>query len=79
MPIMDRPAPMPIGSPKNDKQIDVRSASFRVVHATPGHITYGVWINGGKCGDLVVRLEERIAFEIMMQRGGFERRERVLD
>ena len=54
-----------------DKQIDIRSASFRAVHSTPGHVTYGVWVNGGKCGDLVVRQEERVAFEQMMQRGGF--------
>lgn len=55
------------------KQIDLRSASFRVLHDTPGHATYGVWVNGGKCGDLTVRQEERVAFEIMMERGGFER------
>lgn len=54
-----------------DKQIDIRSASFRMIRSTPGHATYGVWVNGGKCGDLVVRQEERVAFEEMMQRGGF--------
>jgi hypothetical protein len=53
-------------------QIDIKTASYRVLHTTPGHITYGVWINGGKCGDLVVRVDEQIAFEQMMGRGGFE-------
>lgn len=50
----------------------VRSASFRVLHDTPGHYTYGVWINGAKCGDLTVRISEAAAFEVMMQRAGFE-------
>jgi hypothetical protein len=58
-----------------DRQIDIRTASFRVVHETPGHVTYGVWVNGGKCGDLVVRQEEDTAFRLMMVRGGFELRE----
>ncbi len=62
-----------------EKQTDVQSASFRIIHATPGHVTYGVWINNGKCGDLTVRLSERIAFEIMMQRGGFALHKRILD
>lgn len=53
------------------KQVDIRSASYRVLHDTPGHATYGVWINGGKCGDLTVRQEERIGFEAMMARAGF--------
>ena len=56
----------------SDKQIDIRTASFRAVHATPGHVTYGVWVNGGKCGDLVVRVNECTAFEIMLRRAGFE-------
>lgn len=56
------------------RQIDIRSASFRVVSDTPGHATYGVWVNGGKCGDLTVRQEERVAFELMMERAGFEKR-----
>lgn len=56
----------------SDKQVDIRSASFRVVQATPGHITYGVWVNGGKSGNLVVRVEESVGFEIMMKRAGFE-------
>ena len=60
--------------PMPDKQVDIRSASFRVLHETPGHVTYGVWINGGKCGDLVVRQEERIGFQEMMERAGFELR-----
>jgi len=57
-----------------DAQIDIRTASFRVLHDTPGHATYGVWINGAKCGDLTVRQSERAALEIMMTRGGFELR-----
>jgi len=59
---------------KTDKQVDIRTASFRVMHETPGHVTYGVWANGAKCGDLVVRQEERVAFQAMMERGGFELR-----
>lgn len=54
-----------------EKQIDVARATFRVMHETPGHFTYGFWVNGGKCGELTVRADERIAFEQMMQRGGF--------
>jgi len=54
-----------------EKQIDVRTASFRILHATPGHVTYGVWFNGAKCGDLVVRREERVSFQLMLERGGF--------
>lgn len=57
----------------NEKQVDIRG-SFRVLHETPGHATYGVWVNGGKSGDLVVRQEERIAFQSMMERAGFELR-----
>lgn len=49
----------------------IRTASFRIVRSTPGHATYGVWVNGGKSGDLVVRQDEREAFEVMMQHGGF--------
>lgn len=49
----------------------IRTASFRIMHSTPGHATYGVWVNGGKCGDLVVRQDGREAFEAMMQTGGF--------
>lgn len=56
---------------KAAKQVDIRTASFRVMHDTPGHATYGVWVNGGKCGDLTVRQEERVAFEEMMLRAGF--------
>jgi hypothetical protein len=54
-----------------DAQIDIRTASFRILHDTPGHATYGVWVNGGKCGDLTVRQTERVAFEEMMRRGGW--------
>ena len=55
----------------SEKQVDIRTASYRVLDDTPGHVTYGVWVNGGKCGDLTVRQEERAAFQIMMERGGF--------
>lgn len=55
-----------------DKQIDIKSASFRVLDETPGHVTFGVWINGGKCGNLVVRQEERIGLVTMLVRGGFK-------
>lgn len=51
------------------KQVDVR-ASFRMTSATPGHVTYGVWVNGGKSGELVVRQAERVGFEQMLERGG---------
>jgi hypothetical protein len=53
------------------KQVDIRSASYRVLDETPGHVRYGVWINGGKCGDLTVGQSERVGFEEMMARGGF--------
>jgi hypothetical protein len=50
---------------------DIVTSSFRRMSETPGHVTYGVWVNGGKCGDLVVRQSEASAFEMMMRRGGF--------
>lgn len=50
------------------KQIDIKKATFRRLHQSPGHSTYGVWVNGGKCGDLVVRNDESIAFEQLMRR-----------
>lgn len=53
------------------KQVDIRG-SFRVLHESPGHVSYGVWVNGGRSGNLVVRQEERVAFVIMMKRAGFE-------
>lgn len=49
-------------------QVDIRRATFREVHRSPGHVTFGVWVNGGKCGDLVVRVEEEVAFRQLMAR-----------
>ena len=60
-----------------DKAEDIRTSSFRVLHETPGHCTYGVWINGAKCGDLTVRVSEHIAFEAMLLRGGFTHPARI--
>jgi hypothetical protein len=54
------------------KQVEIRSASFRLLHRTPGHATYGVWINGGKCGNLVVRLEEEHGLCSLLSLGGFQ-------
>ena len=51
---------------------EFKSASFRLTNLTPRHATYGVWINGGKSGNLVVTVDERDPFERMMQRAGFE-------
>lgn len=50
---------------------EFKSASFHKLHQSPGHATYGVWINGGKSGDLVVTIEEADPFERMMKRAGF--------
>jgi hypothetical protein len=50
------------------QQVDIRRASFRTIHHTPGHVTFGVWVNGGKCGDLVVRVEEEVAFVRLLER-----------
>jgi hypothetical protein len=55
-------------------QIDIRSASFRVLQNTSAHVTFGIWINGGKCGNLTVRQEEYVGFQTMMRRAGFESR-----
>lgn len=57
-----------------ERQVDILTATFRILHETPGHCTYGVWINGGKCGDLTVRVSERVAFETLMKNGGFDLR-----
>lgn len=54
------------------KQVDIKTSSFRIVHETPGHVTYGIWINGGKAGDLTVRQNERVAFTHMLTRAGFQ-------
>jgi hypothetical protein len=62
------------GMTPTQAQIEARTASFRVLHETPGHVIYGVWLNGGKCGDLTVRQSERVVFQIMMKRGGFEQK-----
>lgn len=55
------------------KQIDIKTASYREMHKTPGHIIYGFWINGGKSGELTIRVEEEIAFISRMNRAGFKR------
>lgn len=57
---------------KSEQQKDIRSASFRVLNGSPGHVVYGIWVSGAKCGDLCVRVEERIGFEQMLIRGGFK-------
>ena len=57
-----------------EKQEGIRTASYRPLRETPGHTTYGVWINGGKCGDLTVRNSERVGFEAMMKQAGFAMR-----
>jgi hypothetical protein len=54
------------------QQIDIKTASFRIQHLTPGHVTYGIWINGAKCGNLTVRAEEQVAFETKMGNAGFK-------
>lgn len=54
-----------------EKQAAIETASFRVLHSSPGHVTYGVWVNGGKCGELVVRVSEHVAFEQRMKIAGF--------
>ncbi len=48
------------------KQVEIRT-SYRLTHATPGHQTYGVWVNGGKAGDLTVRNEESVAFVALLE------------
>lgn len=53
------------------KQVDIHRITLRVLNDGPGYVTYGVWINGDKSGDLVVRQEERVGFEQMMARAGF--------
>lgn len=47
------------------------TATFRIMHESPGHVTYGFWLNGGKCGDLIVRVAERDFFVKLMERGGW--------
>lgn len=54
-----------------DRQVDIRTASYRILDETPGHVRFGVWINGGKCGDLTVRQEESVGFREMLDRAGF--------
>jgi len=52
------------------EQIEIKRATYRCTHASPGHLTFGVWINGGKSGELVVGLSEERAFHQMMERAG---------
>lgn len=54
-----------------EKQIDITRATFRMLKISPGHVTYGIWINGGKSGELVVSVSEVHALETMLLRGGF--------
>jgi hypothetical protein len=49
----------------------IKKATMRSLCITPGHCTYGIWINGGKCGDLTLRVEEMLGFERMMRDAGF--------
>jgi hypothetical protein len=56
---------------KADRQVDIRSASYRILDETPGHVRFGIWVNGGKCGDLTVRHEESVGFREMLDRAGF--------
>lgn len=60
-----------VGRMASPTDVALLTASFRPLRETPGHITYGVWFNGGKCGDLVLRQNEARAFEEAMQRAGF--------
>ena len=53
------------------RNLDIRTSSFRVVHKTPSHTTFGIWINGAKSGDLVARNEEADALRLKLKRGGF--------
>jgi hypothetical protein len=48
------------------RQVDIRT-SWREVSRTPGHVTFGVWVNGGKAGDLCVRLEEEVAIKMRLE------------
>lgn len=52
-------------------QEDIKTASHRVVNRTPGHVTFGVWVDGGKAGDLVVGVEHEIAMRHLLTSGGF--------
>ena len=52
----------------SEKQVDIDTSSWRITCQTPGHTDYGIWINGGKCGDLTVRNNEIIAFEQLLIR-----------
>lgn len=51
-----------------EKQVDIKRATFREVRRSPGHIDFGVWINGGKAGELTVRTNEEVAFRELMRR-----------
>jgi hypothetical protein len=53
------------------KQVDVR-LTFRRMVESPGHVTFGIWVNGGKAGDLTVRQEEATGLIIALECGGFE-------
>ena len=50
----------------------VTRITYRLLRDTPGHATFGIWINGAKSGDLTVRQNERASFERWMQWAGFE-------
>lgn len=56
----------------SEQQVDIRSASYRILRESPGHVVYGIWVNGAKCGDLTVRQQESVGFEQMMRRAGFD-------
>lgn len=53
------------------KNISIQKASFHLLYDTPGHSTFGIWVNGGKCGDLTVRREEATALRERLLLAGF--------
>lgn len=53
------------------QQVDIRRATYRVMHQGPGHTTYGFWVNGGKAGELTVRNEEVVGFQQLISHWTF--------
>lgn len=56
----------------SDDAKQIQSLSFRCMRETPVHVTYGIWVNGWKSGDLIIRQNERESFEQRLILAGFK-------
>ena len=39
----------------NEVQVNIERATYGILRETPGHISFNIWINGAKSGELTIR------------------------